>query len=144
MLRHTRNRHCLDKSGVVSQLKVSPRYKCAGLRLCTVLVSPRVPAICSVDWSSRWGRRRPGCPPCRQAWPELWSCWTEPEPRPPAGTSGCSGCTHSFPQTVSTGRTTHNIRAQVRLGVTCVCTWHLDDPSTQIHKILASEDTHAE
>lgn len=68
--------------------------------LCTFFVSPRLPAICSVDWSSRWGRCRPGCASCQQAWPKLWACWTEPDTRPPAGTSGCSGCTRSFPQTV--------------------------------------------
>lgn len=66
-------------------------------------VSPPAPPICSVDWSSRWGRHHPGSGSCRRAWPEMWSGWTGPEPRPPAGTSGCSGCTRSFPQTFSAG-----------------------------------------
>lgn len=78
-------------------------------------VSPPAPPICSVDWSSRWGRHHPGSGSCRQAWPELWSGWTGPEPRPPAGTSGCSGCTRSFPQTVSAGRKTGTGIKQVRL-----------------------------
>lgn len=108
---------------------------------CVSIFLPRTEVICSADWSNRWGRPRPGSDSRWRSWPKLWSDWTQPEPRPAAGTSGCSGCTHSFPPTVGTGVVTNNLRERVRPKVylyVCVCC--TITRRIRLYKLLASKD----